>query len=82
MHVEAMIELADGRTLTARCDGPRGVWGKPPIPEAEHLVKVRDCFSGRLPPAAVERCIALAATLDDQPADGVRELLMLIGNGS
>ena len=40
MHIEATIELTDGRTLTVRCDGPRGVWGKPPIPEAEHLVKV------------------------------------------
>ncbi len=82
MHVEATVELADGRTLTVRCDGPRGVWGKPPIPEAEHLVKVRDCLSVRLTPDAVERCIALAGTLDLQPADGVRELMALIGHAS
>jgi len=81
MHVEATVELADGRTLTVRCDGPRGVWGKPPIPEAEHLVKVRDCLSVRLPPDAIERCIALAGTLDTQSADGVRELIALIGHG-
>ncbi len=81
MHVEATVELADGRTLTVRCDGPRGVWGKPPIPEAEHLVKVRDCLSIRLPPNAVERCIALAGTLDTQSADGVRELMALIAHG-
>ena len=82
MHVEATIELTDGRTLTAHCDGPRGVWGRPPIPEAEHLLKVRDCLSARLPPDAVERCIALAGTLDHQSADGVRELMALIGNVS
>jgi 2-methylcitrate dehydratase PrpD len=82
MHVEATIELADGRTLTVRCDGPRGVWGKPPIPEAEHLVKLRDCLAVRLTPDAVERCIALAGTLDNQSADGVHELMALIGNAT
>jgi 2-methylcitrate dehydratase PrpD len=82
MHVEATIDLTDGRTLTVRCDGPRGVWGKPPIPEAEHLLKVRDCLSVRLPPDAVERCIALAGTLDSQSAHGVCELMALIGNAS
>jgi aconitate decarboxylase len=82
MHVEATIELTGGRTLTVRCDGPRGVWDKPPIPEAEHLVKLRDCLAVRLTPDAVERCIALAGTLDNQSADGVRELMALIGSGS
>jgi aconitate decarboxylase len=82
MHVEATVELADGRTLTARCDGPRGVWGKPPIPEAEHLVKVRDCLSVRLTHDAAERCIALAGSLDTQSAECVRELMALLGNGS
>jgi aconitate decarboxylase len=80
MHVEVTTELGDGRTLTARCDGPRGVWGKSPIPETDHLVKVRDCLSVRLRPEAVERCIALAGSLDSQSADGVRELMMLIGD--
>ena len=82
MHVEATIELTGGRTLSVRCDGPRGVWGKPPIPEAEHLVKVRDCLAVRLTPDAVERCIALTETLDNQSADGVRELMALIGHGT
>ncbi len=82
MHVVATVELADGRTLTVRCDGPRGVWGKPPIPEADHLVKLRDCLSVRLTHADAERCIALAGSLDTQPADGVRELMALIGRGS
>jgi 2-methylcitrate dehydratase PrpD len=82
MHVDVTVELTDLRVLTVRCDGPRGVWGKPPIPEAEHLAKVRDCLSVRLTHDAAERCIALAGSLDSQSADGVRELMMLIGNGS
>jgi hypothetical protein len=35
-----------------------------------------------LTPDAVERCIALAETLDNQSADGVRELMALIGNAT
>jgi len=82
MHVEIEVDLDDGRTLAARCDGPRGVWGKPPIPEAEHMAEVRDCLSVRLTPDAVERCIVLARSLDRQSADDVRELMALVGSGS
>jgi aconitate decarboxylase len=78
MHVEATAELADGRTMSARCDGPRGVWGKPPIPQAEHLAKVRDCLSVRLTQDSVERCITLAGSLDSQTPDGVRKLMALV----
>lgn len=78
MHVDVSVELADGRTLNMRCDGPRGVWGKSPIPAADHLAKVRDCLAVRLTPAAIERCVALAGSLDEQPADGVRELMALV----
>ena len=46
--------------LKTRCNGPRGKWGTPPISEAEHLVKVRDCLSTRLPTAKGEEIIALA----------------------
>ena len=42
------VELEGGRVLEIRCDGPRGKWGTPPISEAEHLVKVRDCLATRL----------------------------------
>ena len=78
MHVDVTVALADGRTLHVRCDGPRGVWGKPPIPAAEHLVKVRDCLAVRLAPKAIERCVALAGSLDGLSADGVRELMALV----
>ena len=47
MHVLASVELADGRVLETRCDGPRGVWGQAPISEQEHAVKARDCLAPR-----------------------------------
>ncbi len=79
MHVEATAELADGRTVHTRCDGPPGIWGTPPITEAEHLVKVRDCLSRVLPEAKAEQLIALAREADALDRDGVRELLRLAG---
>jgi aconitate decarboxylase len=77
MHVEAEVELTDGRVVHTRCDGPRGMWGQPAISDAEHLVKVRDCLSKRLPPERMERCIALARTIDTLDAAGVSELLAI-----
>src|SRR6185436_19315445 len=77
MHMLLSVELDDGRVLETRCDGPRGKWGTPPISEAEHLVKVRDCLATRLQPAAAERIIELARRIDDLDAAGVRELMHL-----
>ena len=48
MHMLLRVELDGGRVLETRCNGPRGKWGTPPISEAEHLVKVRDCLATRL----------------------------------
>jgi aconitate decarboxylase len=79
MHVDLRVELADGKVLETRCNGPRGKWGTPPITEAEHLVKVRDCLATRLPEAKTEEIIALARRIDDLEADGVRRLMHLAG---
>jgi 2-methylcitrate dehydratase PrpD len=64
MHVEAEVESTDGSVVQTRCDGPRGMWGQPAISDDEHLVKIRDCLSKRLPADRMERCIALAHTVD------------------
>jgi aconitate decarboxylase len=77
MHVEAEVELTDGRVVHTRCDGPRGMWGQPAISDTEHLVKVRDCLSKRLPVDRMERCIALARSIDTLDAAGVSELLAI-----
>jgi 2-methylcitrate dehydratase PrpD len=79
MHVLLRVELDGGHVLETRCDGPRGKWGTPPISEAEHLVKVRDCLATRLEPAAVEGVIGLARQIDNLDAAGVRQLMQLAG---
>jgi aconitate decarboxylase len=78
-HVLLRVELDGGRVLETRCDGPRGKWGTPPISEAEHLVKVRDCLSTRLEPAAAQAVIGLARQIDHLDAAGVRQLMRLAG---
>ena len=79
MHVEASAELADGRVAHTRCDGPRGIWGTPPIGEADHLVKVRDCLGRVMSEARAEQLITLARRIEDLDSDGVRALLRLAG---
>jgi aconitate decarboxylase len=79
MHVLLRVELDGGRVLETRCNGPRGKWGTPPISEAEHLIKVRDCLATRLEPATAEHIIELARRIDDVDAIGLRQLLQLAG---
>jgi aconitate decarboxylase len=81
MYVEASAELADGRVVHTRCNGPRGIWGTPPISEDDHLVKVRDCLGRVMPEAKGEELIALARGIETLDSDGVRELLRLAGQG-
>ncbi len=77
MHVLLRVELENGEALAARCNGPRGKWGTPPISEAEHLVKVRDALSTRVDAAAAERLVSLASRIGELDAAGVRSLLGL-----
>jgi len=79
MHVLLSVELANGHVLETRCDGPRGMWGQPPIAEADHLVKVRDCLSVQLTRDDVERCIELASSIETLTAPQVGELMSLVG---
>lgn len=79
MHVVLAAELEDGQRLEARCDGPRGKWGTPPISEAEHLVKVRDCLATRLAPDAAERLLAEALAIESLDAAGVVRLMQHAG---
>jgi aconitate decarboxylase len=79
MYVELSVELNGGRILKTRCNGPRGKWGTPPIGDAEHLVKVRDCLATRLRPAGAESFIEIARNIDDLDEAGVRRLMQLAG---
>jgi len=78
MHVRLRIELKDGSVLETRCDGPRGMWGQPPISEADHLVKVRDCLGTTLDAGAVEKVIALGSRIDTLTPAEVSDMMELV----
>ena len=78
MHVVAEATLSDGTTVSTRCDGPRGKWGTPPIPEEDHLVKVRDCLALKYVEEDRERIIALAGKFDELSSDQIGELMALL----
>ena len=78
MHVETTVRLKDGSSVTARCDGPRGKWGSPPIPDEDHLAKVRDCLAIRLDDAQAEEVVSLAGRGDDLTPGEVKRLMELV----
>ena len=82
MYVEMRVTLDGGETLETRCTGPRGIWGTPPIPEADHLVKVRDCLALRFEAETAERITDLAGRLDELSADEVAGLMDLLRGDS
>lgn len=79
MHVVLEVMLADGTVERARCNGPRGKWGTPPISEAEHMVKVSDCLATRLAPPAAKEIVGLLANIDELDAAGLRQLMDAAG---
>ena len=79
MWVEVIVELQDGQRLSARCDGPQGFWGLPPLQRAEHLVKIRDCLGVGLDAEQTERCIQLVETLETLQSSEIAQLMALIG---
>jgi 2-methylcitrate dehydratase PrpD len=79
MHVLLTAEMADGRIVETRCDGPRGMWGQPPIANADHLVKIRDCLSVQLTADEVERCIGMASSFETLAPQQVGDLISLMG---
>lgn len=78
MHVETTVHLKDGASVTARCDGPRGKWGSPQIPDEDHLAKVRDCLAVRLDDGQAEEVVGLADRIDDLDAGEVKRLMKII----
>jgi aconitate decarboxylase len=79
MWIGARVEMQGGSVLETRCDGPKGIWGGEPVSEEEHLVKVRDCLTRRLPAGRAEALIAAARRVETLDAIGVRELVGLAG---
>ena len=79
MWVDVAVELQDGRRLTARCDGPQGFWGRPPLARDEHLVKIRDCLGVHLTEEHTQQCIQLVERLETLDASQIAQLTTLIG---
>ena len=77
MWIEADVEMLDGTKLHTRCNGPKGIWGTPPISAEDHLVKIRDCLSRRLSNDAAEKLIELALKVDTLDAAGVKAMVAL-----
>jgi 2-methylcitrate dehydratase PrpD len=76
-YVDLEIELADGTAVRERCERPRGSWGAEPIADGEHIVKIRDCLAGSLPPAAIDECLELGGRFEQLDQNGVRRMLAL-----
>ena len=79
MWVNVAVELQDGRRLTARCDGPQGFWGRPPLARDDHLGKIRDCLGVHLTEEQTQECIQLVERLETLNAPQIARLMTLIG---
>ncbi len=78
MWVEVSARTRDGRTLTARCDRPRGIWGNP-LTREERLTKFRDTAGVLLAPPQVREAQALIEKLETLPA--LRDLITVLQAG-
>jgi aconitate decarboxylase len=66
MWMEITVATRDGRTLSARCDRPRGIWGNP-LTREERLTKFRNTAGVLLPAPQVEQAQALIEKLETLP---------------
>jgi aconitate decarboxylase len=81
-YLDLEVTLQGGAVVRTRCERPRGSWGAPPITEAEHHAKARDCLATYLSPDAVASVIAGCDAVENLDPDGVRALLRLAGAGA
>lgn len=80
LNMRLTIEVsAAGRTHEFTARGPKGAWGQPPLSDAEHEVKLRDCLSRGLARPAVGEVLDSLARLESLDAAGVRRICELIG---
>jgi hypothetical protein len=79
MWVDVKIELASGERIIERCAKPNGAWGKP-IPEDEHLAKIRDCMGTVFDGATIENCISTMQRFDMLESADLRTLIHTLGN--
>ena len=70
--------MDDGAKHHVVCKGPKGTWGMPPLEDADHRVKLEDCFSRVLRDAKVDTLLAQLDRIEKQSAEGVLGILKMI----
>lgn len=78
MRIEISVTMDDGAKHHVVCKGPKGTWGMPPLEDADHRVKLEDCFSRVLRDAKVDTLLAQLDRIEKQSAEGVQGLLKMI----
>ena len=79
LNMRVTIDVtAAGRTHSYTCTGPLGAWGQPPLTDAGHDVKLRDCLARGLQPPAVEEVLGLLARLETLATRDIRRICELI----
>ena len=78
MRIEITAVMDDGATHHVVCKGPKGTWGMPPLEDADHRVKLEDCFSRVLPDAKVEALLASLERMEKLNVEGVRDIVKVI----
>jgi 2-methylcitrate dehydratase PrpD len=73
------VTLKSGEVLEARCNGPKGSWGKEPITREEHEKKLRSCLALALDDAAVDQVLQLGFGIHDLSGSEVQEFVALLG---
>jgi aconitate decarboxylase len=75
MWMEVTVTTRDGRTLSARCDRPRGIWGNP-LTREERLTKFRNTAGVLLAAPQVEQAQTLIEKLETLPT--LRDLIAVL----
>jgi hypothetical protein len=75
MWMEVTVTTRDGRTLSARCDRPHGIWGNP-LTREERLTKFRNTAGVLLAAPQVEQAQTLIEKLETLPT--LRDLIAVL----
>jgi aconitate decarboxylase len=79
LNMRVTIEvIAAERSHTYICNAPAGAWGQPPLTNAQHEVKLRDCLGRGLERDAVDEVLDLLGRLESLDAAGIRRICVLI----
>ena len=81
MRVEIDVVMDDGTKHRVVCKGPKGTWGMAPLQDADHLVKLQDCFSRALSDRHVDDVLAGLDRIERLNAAAVRDIIKMVATG-